>query len=203
LFVSLGALGVLAQAWQWYAQPSAAAAPRATWAAGLLIGFRLFVSPLLLPVMTITPAAVAPMNTVAANFLREPYAGRDLIFVTAPYSYVVRVVQLYMRLSDAPLPRHLRYLSMGAKSTTLRRTGPQTLDVELEDGLFSNPELRADRDRHIAMPKDTTVQLEGFRVTVLEDAPDAGPTLAVQIARNERFSKVAFTARITPNAPAA
>ena len=34
-------------------------------------------------------------------------------------------------------------------------------------------------------------------------APDAGPTLAVQIARNKRFSRVSFTARITPDAAAA
>ena len=42
-----------------------------------------------------------------------------------------------------------------------------------------------------------------LRPAAQSSAPDAGPTLAVQIARNERFSKVAFTARITPNAPAA
>jgi hypothetical protein len=38
-----------------------------------------------------------------------------------------------------------------------------------------------------------------LRPAAQPSAPDAGPTLAVQIARNERFSKVAFTARITPD----
>ncbi|MDA0172730.1 hypothetical protein OJ998_26745 [Solirubrobacter taibaiensis] len=42
-----------------------------------------------------------------------------------------------------------------------------------------------------------------LRPAAQSSAPDAGPTLAVQIARNERFSKVAFTARITPDAAAA
>ncbi|MBE2316470.1 hypothetical protein DVA67_010820 [Solirubrobacter sp. CPCC 204708] len=38
-----------------------------------------------------------------------------------------------------------------------------------------------------------------MRPAAQSSAPEAGPTLAVQIARNERFSKVAFTARITPD----
>jgi hypothetical protein len=53
----------------------------------------------------------------------------------------------------------------------------------------------------LAPPQGAGVHI--LRPAAQSSAPDAGPTLAVQIARNERFSKVAFTARITPNAPAA
>ncbi|MDA0185094.1 hypothetical protein OJ997_32620 [Solirubrobacter phytolaccae] len=73
-------------------------------------------------------------------------------------------------------------------------------------------------DQRIALSRiarfEVTSQHSGYTVTPLSrpagaaahllrpaaqsSAPDAGPTLAVQLARNERFSKVAFTARITP-----
>jgi hypothetical protein len=179
IFVSLGAMGLLAQAWQFYAE-SAPGKPK-PWpaaCASLLLAFRLILSPMLLPLMTVSVALLAPVNAAAAAFAREPYAGRDLVFVTAPYVYSVRIVQLLMRLSDAPLPRHIRYISAGASKTTVRRVGPQTLEVEFENGLFSNPELRPERDRRIPMPAGTTVQLEGYRVEVVEARPNAGPTRA-------------------------
>ena len=67
-FVSIGAMGLLAQAWQLYA---AAAVTRARAAgAGLLVGFRLLVSPLLMPLMTASIALVSPRNTAAAMFAR-------------------------------------------------------------------------------------------------------------------------------------
>lgn len=179
IFVSLGAMGLLAQAWQFYAE-SAPGKPKPWLAAcaSLLLAFRLILSPMLLPLMTVSVALLAPVNAAAAAFAREPYAGRELVFVTAPYVYSVRIVQLFMRLSDAPLPRHIRYISAGARKTTVRRVGPQTLEVEFENGLFSNPELRPERDRRIPMPPGTTVQLEGYRVEVVEDRPNAGPTRA-------------------------
>jgi hypothetical protein len=101
-------------------------------------------------------------------------------------SYVVRVVKLYKRLSDAPLPRHIRYLSMLARSTTLHRTGPQTLEVEPEDDLFTNPELREIE----TATADTTVQVDGFRVSVLEDGPNAGPKRALYLLTSRSSSQV-------------
>jgi hypothetical protein len=58
------------------------------------------------------------------------------------------------------------------------RTAPQTLEVTFQDGLLSNPELSPDRSRRLAMPPGTTVELEGFRVEVLADQLNAGPTRA-------------------------
>jgi hypothetical protein len=176
IFVSLGALGLLAQVWHLYAEQ-----PTFKWRAsfaGLFIAFRLLVSPLLMPLMTASIALVAPMNSASAAFLREPYAGRDVILVSAPYSYVVRMVQIFMRMADAPLPAHIRNLSAGSKPTTVLRTGPQTLEITFHDGLLSNPELRPDRSRTLRMPAGTTVLLEGLHVEVLADLPDAGPTRA-------------------------
>jgi hypothetical protein len=182
LFVSLGAMGLLAQAWQLYAaRPQEASSTPLSWmagCAGLLLAFRLFVSPVLLPIMTVSVGLMSPVNTAAAAFAKEPYAGRDLIFVTAPYVYAVRVVQLFMRLSDEPLPRRVRYISAGAKPTTVRRAGANSLEVEFKDGLFSNPELRPERDRRLRMPPGSRVQLDGFYVEILADRPDAGPTRA-------------------------
>ena len=48
----------------------------------------------------------------------------------------------------------------------------------------------------MARPAGATVYL--MRPRPQGSAPDAGPTLAVQIARNKKFSAVSFTARITP-----
>jgi hypothetical protein len=176
IFVSFGAMGVLAQAWQLYAE-QAADKWRAT-VTGLLLSFRLLISPLLLPLTTASIALISPMNTASAAFLREPYAGRDVILVTAPYSYVVRMVQIFMRMADAPLPAHIRNLTVGGRPTSVLRTGPQTLELTFPDGLFTNPELRPDRSRRVRMPRGTIVELEGLRVEILEELPDAGPTRA-------------------------
>ena len=74
-------------------------------------------------------------------------------------------------------------------------------------------------DRPIALARVARIviksQYSGYTVTPLSrpagaglhlmhpasqsSAPDAGPTLAVQIARNKKFSKVSFAARITPD----
>ncbi len=48
----------------------------------------------------------------------------------------------------------------------------------------------------LSRPAGAAVHL--LRPAAQSSAPDAGPTLAVQVARNARFSRVAFTARITP-----
>jgi hypothetical protein len=173
-FVSLGAMGVLAQAWQLYAAPGSD-----KWRArlaGLFLSFRLVLSPLLLPLMTASIALLAPMNSAAAAFLQQPYAGRDVILVTAPYSYVARVLQIFMRMTDRPLPAHIRVLSAGSKPTTVLRTGPSTLEVSYPDGLFSRGELRPDRARMLRMPAGSQVQLKGLHIEVLAEQPDAGPT---------------------------
>lgn len=176
IFVSLGAMGLLAQAWQLYA--AGALAKLKSTLAGLLLSFRLLLSPLLMPVMTVSIALVAPMNSAAATFLREPYAGREIILVTAPYSYVVRVVQIFMRMTGEPLPARIRNLSVGARPTTVLRTGPQSLELTFPDGLFTNPELRPDRSRRVRMPAGSSVRMLGMQVEILEELPDAGPTRA-------------------------
>lgn len=176
IFVSLGAMGLLAQAWHYYAHNALQKARRAC--AALFVAFRLVVSPLLLPLTSVSIALVSPMNSAAAAFAREPVAGRDVVFVSAPYSYVVRIVQIGLRLAGGPLPRHIRFMSAGSKPTSVERTGPASLELTFPDGLFSNRELRPDRSRRLAMPPGTTVQLEGYRVEVLEAAPNAGPTRA-------------------------
>jgi hypothetical protein len=91
---------------------------------------------------------------------------------------MVRVLQLQLRMADRPLPRHIRYVSAGARPTTVRRVDPQTLEVTFPDGLLSNRELRPDRSRYLPMAPGTRVELEGYRVEVLADAPNAGPTRA-------------------------
>lgn len=182
IFVSLGAMALIAQAWQRCAEHATAGRPSVALSApppalvGLFLAFRLFVSPALMPFMTASIGLNGPINRAAAAFASEPYANRDIIFVTTPYVYPVRVAQLFMRMADKRLPRHIRYISAGPGKTTLLRTGPRTLEVGFEGGLFSHPELRPERDPRLAMPPGTTVRLHGFQVDVLEARKDAGPT---------------------------
>jgi hypothetical protein len=143
-----------------------------------MVVMRLVVSPLLLPLTTASIGLAGPVNTAAAAFASEPYSGKDVVFVTAPYIYQVRVVQLFMRMSDKPLPRRVRYISAGPRKTTFKRTAANTAEVEFEAGLFSSSELRPERHPHLRMPAGTTVQLEGCQIEVLADLPEAGPTRA-------------------------
>jgi hypothetical protein len=181
MLASLGAMGLLAQAWQFYAT---AVIDRAeTWLrwarnfAALLLGFRLTVSPALLPLTTVEIALSTPMHTAAAKFGNEA-AGRDAIFVTAPYEFVIRMVQLFKRIDGEPLPKHIRYIACGSQKTIITRTGPRTLEVGFEGGLLSKFELGLHRDPRLVMPPGTKVELEGFLVEVLATTEDAGPTLA-------------------------
>jgi hypothetical protein len=176
MLASFGAMGLLAQAWHYYATP-AAAPIGAKGFATLLLGFRLVVSPALLPFTTVSIALLGPMQNAAAAFGNEA-AGRDLVFVTAPYEFTVRLVQLFKRIDGEPLPNRIRYISCGGQKTKIKRTGPSTLEVGFEGGLLSKYELGLHRDPRLEMPPGTKVRLEGFEVEVLHSVKNAGPDRA-------------------------
>ena len=181
IFASFGALGMLAQAWHYYAtrEPSKTTRPQ-RWAQGLavlFIGFRLTLSPVLLTMATMSVVLMTPMHNAAAA-LDDRAAGRDLIFVTAPYEYSVRMVQFFKRIYGHPLPRRIRTISCGSQKTRVERTGPRTLEVTFEGGLISTPEVGLHRDPRFKLAPGSQVTLEGFQVEVLHSTEEKGPDRA-------------------------
>lgn len=179
VFPSLGAMALLAQLFHSYAT----ALPDGLRGLGrwgvrfgaLLLAFRLIVSPLALPFTTASVALTSSMNR-AAETIGDEYAGRDLVFVTAPSYFTVRMVQLMKRVDGAPLPERFRTISCEPDGLTIARPSPTTLEVTFEHGLLSQPlanELH--RDRRIPMPVGTRVELSGFLVEVLHTTPDGRP----------------------------
>ena len=180
VFASLGAMGLLAQAWEFYASSprgTASGLPRGGHGlAGLLLSFRLVVSPLMFPLSTVSIALAAPINAQASQFATEPVGGRDVIFVTSPYEMAVRIAYLFRHLSGEPLPSSVRYLASGPQATTLRRTGPNTLEAAFEGGLLQSRYLHLHRDPRLKMPVGAVVKLSGFSVEVLATSQASGPT---------------------------
>ena len=179
IFVSLGAMGLLAQLFHYYAAvaptPHGIGARLSRGFGMLLIGFHLVVSPFWLPLTTASVALTAPMHRGAAS-VGDDAAGRELVFVTAPEFFSVRIVQLMKRLDGKPLPRLFRAISCEPEPIRVMRTGLRTLEVHYERGLLSKP-MTDDlhRDARLAMPPGTQVKLTGFDVEVLHTTPDGRP----------------------------
>jgi hypothetical protein len=179
IFVSLGAMGLLAQLWHHHAAvvlaPRGLAARVSRGFGSLLIGFHLVISPLGLPFTTASVALTAPMHRGAAR-VGDDVAGRALVFVTAPEFFSVRIVQLMQRLEGRPLPRLVRAISTEPEPIRVLRSGPRTLDVHYARGLLSKP-MTDDlhRDARLTMPAGTKVKLTGFAVEVLHTTADGRP----------------------------
>ena len=182
VFVSIGAMGLLAQLWHRYAT-----APRAYATLSLRLGMyygmvllfaHLVVSPLALPATTASIALTQPLHDAIAT-VGDEAAGRDLIFVTTPDFYTVRLVQLTKRIAGAPLPKRIRALSGVPAGVPLpvlvTRTGERTLELHFRDGLLSPPNSDLHRDRSLPMPAGTEVHLSGFDVEVLTATVEGWP----------------------------
>lgn len=180
VFVSIGAMALLAQIFQRYASdPSAFSGLtlRLGMYYGMLLLFaHLVASPLALPATTASIALTTPLHR-ALDTVRDDAAGRDLIFVTTPDYYTVRLVQLKLRIEGRPLPARIRALSGVPSGAPLpipvKRTGERTLVLHFEGGLFSPPNSDLHRDRSLPTPSD--VRLSGLAVRVLTTTPEGWP----------------------------
>jgi hypothetical protein len=191
LFASFGAFGLLARLWQPRGQlreqlhaielagPPQGSRDEAlspmlrfgSMSAALLIGMHLFVSPLLKPLMTWSPAASAPLERAAAA-VGDELAGRDAVFISAPDYFAVKLVQLMRRIDGRPLARRWRALSFGAEPLTIQRSDERTLIVDYAGGILGSPFLELYRDRRLPMSRGERIALEGLEIEILETTAD-------------------------------
>lgn len=175
LFVSFGAMALIAMLFNLHIIQLGNRA--GTWLlkvsrefGGGLMFMHLVLSPLALPA---TSLGMMLGNTLQRSVARrEDVAGRDLVFVTAPDYFAVKLVQLDLRIREQPLPRRWRALAFGYETVTVHRTDPQTLELDYAGGILSHPLLELYRDRHIPMHVGEKIELEGMTVEVLGTEPD-------------------------------
>jgi hypothetical protein len=170
LFASLGALALLAQLGHLYAVELrgvrlAVPTKLARAMAGGVLGLHLFLSPLLLPVSTCSITETAWLHD-ALHGLGDEIAGRDLILVTAPDYFAVRVGQLRRRIEQRPLPRHWRALAFGSQRVVVQRVNERTLRLDYEGGILNTPQLELYRDRRLRMRAGDRIKLEGLSIEV-------------------------------------
>jgi hypothetical protein len=168
-YVGLGAMPLLSLAWHSLMERAGAGrsvAPSARSLVAALVGFRLFVSPLLLPLVACSIVLTAPAESGARSILRAA-AGRDAVIVSSPDYFHVKLVPVLAALEAQPPPARLFALSFGEQPLALRRLDAHTLEVTYGgDGLLASPLLELYRSRSEPLPVGTRVELDAVTVQV-------------------------------------
>lgn len=176
LFVSLGAMALIAHLWKLHVVVLEDRAPT-RWLGfsrhigGGLMFAHLILSPLALPFSSCGIVLATPLQS-APNGVSDDVGGRDAVFVTAPDYFAVKLVQLVRRVEGKPLPRRIRALAFGEEQVTVRRTGERTLELDYAGGLLSTQFMELYRDRRLVMPVGYEVRLNGLTIEVLALTPD-------------------------------
>lgn len=176
LLSSVGAVALISQLWYFHyvnlSGPSASPTllvSRSIIALTLLV--HLIFSPVALPFTTCSIAVAAPMHQ-AADALGANIAGRDVIFVTVPDFFAVRLAQLRKRIDHQPLPRRWRTLSAGPEQVTVHRTGLRTLVLDYQGGMLKGPLTTLFRDSGLRMAVGERNSLQGLDITILAVTDD-------------------------------
>jgi hypothetical protein len=176
-FTGLGAMALVSQLWhgfllkETWLYASTAARRFAQVLVTLIVGYHLVLSPFLLPLSASSIAATRPAETAARSALAVS-ADRELVFLSSPDYFYVKLLPVIAALERRTPPRRIRALSFGAVPLHITRPDPRTLDVAFEGGLLGSPLLELYRARDIPMPIDTRVELAGMTVTVTALTPD-------------------------------
>ena len=169
--VGLGLMGLLAQLVHGYLEgapftlrPAFPWAPRLT---RLLVGFRLWMSPVLLPAMACSVAFTTPIQRgLNAMVAQDAWAGETLVVLHAQDYFQVKLLPTAYALAGAKPPAQIVALSFGKGPMLARRLGPRTLELEWPRGLLADPLDALYRDPRDLMPVGYTVQVEGVRIQV-------------------------------------
>jgi len=179
LFTSFGAMGLLAQCWHLHAvslrgQRISGITHFSRELGGVLYVSHILLSPLVLPLTSCGIAVTAPLSHAAAE-VRDlvDLADQDVVFVTSPDYFAVKLVQLFQRLDHAPLPRRIRALSFGPEHVRVRRSAPDTLELDYAEGILSTPFSELYRDRRLPMQRGEHIDLQGLSINVLDITNDA------------------------------
>ncbi len=185
-FVGLGAMGLLSQLWHalignaaWLPTSSTYRTLASTLCAGL-VGFHLVISPLLLPLTSMSVALTRPARAAADEILLRA-GGRDVIVLTAPDYYYTKLVRPIAALEDRPAPRRLRVLSFGAVPVIAQRIDRRTLELRYEGGLLREPLLELYRSQRNPLRLGERIELEGLTIEVTA-LTDDGHVAAVRCA---------------------
>ena len=170
----LGVMPLLSLAWHALMQPATTGVPVAPLARTLvaaLVGFRLFVSPLLLPLAACSIALTAPAEVGARSILRAG-ARREVVLVSSPDAFHMKLVPVLAALESQPPPAQLLALSFGEQPLTLRRLDAHTLELDYGGaGLLASPLLELYRARAEPLPVGARVVLDSVEVHVVAHGP--------------------------------
>jgi hypothetical protein len=176
LFTSFGAMALIAQLFQLHIIELGNKAHTLLlkisreFGGGLMFA-HLVISPLAMPISTLGVLLANALHH-APQSIGDEVGGRDLVFITAPDYFAVKLVQLDRRIEHKPLPRRIRALAFGYETVTVHRTDARTLELDYAGGILSLPFLELYRDRHIPMQVGQQVELQGLRIEVLQTTSD-------------------------------
>jgi hypothetical protein len=195
LLSSLAAMGLLAQLWHLIAiELRAQHASLRYKLAGTLGGSMLFVhlycSAFFLPLTTCSVALAAPMHR-AADDIGSEIAGKDVVFVSAPEYFAVRLVQIRKRIDRQPLARRWRALAFGPRGFSIERSDARTLLIDYPGGILQDQMLELFRDRRLRMQRGERIELEGLTIEVLRLTAD-GRAAQVRFAFSDSLDSTQF-----------
>jgi hypothetical protein len=176
-FTGLGAMALVSQLWHGFLEraawlPANAFARRfAQLLVMLIAGYHLILAPFLLPLSSASIAATKPAETAARTALAVS-ANRDLVLLSSPDYFFVKLMPVIAALEQRTPPRRIRALSFGAVPLRVTRPDDRTLDVAFEGGLLASPLLELYRARDLPMPVGARVELDGMTATVTALTPD-------------------------------
>lgn len=180
-FVGIGLMALLSQVFHGYVEPAQAGwLPTApgyrrltTPFAASLVGFRLLVSPALLPLMACSVAFTAPIDRgLSAMLERADLPGKQLVVLHAQDYYQVKLLPSAYALAGLTPPRRIRALSFGSGPVIARRVGKRSLELEWPEGLLSSPADELYRAAHLPLGEGAEVVIPGMKVQVVQQRPD-------------------------------
>jgi hypothetical protein len=168
-YVGLGVMPLLSLAWHALLERASQgqAVPKlANALVAALVGLRLLISPLLLPLTACSVAITAPAEAGARSLLASG-AGREVVLVSSPDYFHLKLAPVLAALETTPPPAHLFALSFGDLPLAVRRLDAHTLKVGYAaDGLLASALLALYRSPNEPLPVGSRVALDTVDVQV-------------------------------------
>jgi hypothetical protein len=170
-FVGLGAMALLSRLWHGLLENAPWLLPSAWWRraargfTSFAVGFHLLAAPLLLPLSACGIGLTSGVEPSVRSALAQA-AGRELVIVSSPDFFYVKLLPVLAALEGRTPPRRLRALSFGAVPLQVKRPDAHTLDLTFTGGLLGAPLMELYRARQLTLPPGSRVNLEGMRIEV-------------------------------------
>lgn len=197
-FVGLGAMGLLSQLWhglmdqeKWLLQSQVWRKFANTMVAAIT-GLHLFISPLLLPLTACSILLSSPVNRALEKISSDvELKDRDLIIVTAPDYFLVKLIPMVMAVERRPKLRRLRALSFGPIPIDVKRIDARSLSIKYRGGILQTSLLELYRDADIPMHPGQIIDLKGLRIKITGVTKD-GRANRVRFTFNENIESDRF-----------